>query len=249
MSDALKKISCPLCKKVVPTRGIFGHLRLAHGKATEEAHELMASQRESTDGKITRLPLSEDELKEDNINKIFGLFDKVVIVSGRIQELGEGKGFYASLSEETIGELADCLQDVLNNALGEIENLGIGFKATDTNMEEILDVKRDRIKKVFGLIEELKNIRKWKEDIEAGETVYNLTDEEAEDLKDGLEELDENVCESLENLNIYFERDEEDEEEEEDEIPEKKKKSWFARLFSEDEEEEGEEEEDEKSAE
>jgi len=236
MSDKINKLLCPVCKKQVPLRGFFGHLRLAHGKATEEAHEIMASQRESIDGKITRIPLSEDELKEDNINKIFGLFDKIGILSRRIKRLGESEGFCAFLDDETVKELADCLEDVLNNALGEIEELGIGFEATDTNLEEILDVKSDRIKKVFGLIEDLKNIRKWKDDIEKGETVYDLTDEEAEDLKGGLDELDDDICKSLENLNIYFEREDEEEGEEEEEDEEEKeegeeKKSWFQRIF------------------
>lgn len=222
MNKKLDGISCPLCKKSVSIRGVFGHLRLAHGKASEEARKIMASQGESTDGKITRLPLSEDELKEANVNKVFGLFDKVATVSRRIKDLDEKKGFCVFLyDDETVKELRDCLEDVFDNALVEIEELGIGFKATDTNLKEILGAKSDRIRKVFGLIEELKNVRKWKEDLEKGETVWDLTDEEAEDLKSGLDDLEEDVCKSLEKLNIYFERDEEEEEEEEDEEEEK----------------------------
>ena len=49
MNEKSDQISCPTCKKMVFKRGLFGHLRLAHGKTPEEAHEVMSSPHEKKD--------------------------------------------------------------------------------------------------------------------------------------------------------------------------------------------------------
>jgi len=241
MSDKLTKIFCPICKKQVPKRGIFGHLRLAHGKTTEEAHEIMGVQRGALDEKITKIPLTEDELKEANINRIFGLFEKVGTISRRMKELGEGMGFYAFLGDETEGELIDCLNDIMNNALDEIEQLGIGFKTTDTNLKEILDYEKERTIKILSLVNILKQIDDAVEDLKKEKpTVGNfyVTDEYNEDFTGSLDVLEDKIIDDLKNLGVEFkseegEEDEEDEEDEESEDgnPKEEKKSWFQKLF------------------
>jgi len=143
MKEKSDQISCPTCKKIISKRGLFGHLRMAHGKTPEEAHELMGNPDES----------SHEEHEE---------------------------------------------------------------------IDETIDEEKERIKKVFELIDELKKNEKRKEDIENEETVYTLTAEEAEDLKSGLDDLEEDILGELEDLGINFESEEEEEGEE---GPDKKKKS------------------------
>ena len=44
MKEKSDQISCPICKNIVFKRGLFGHLRMAHKKTSEEAHEYMSTQ-------------------------------------------------------------------------------------------------------------------------------------------------------------------------------------------------------------
>jgi len=134
---------------MVSKRGLFGHLRFAHEKTSDEAHELMGNPVES----------SHEEVDEE------------------------------------------------------------------------IDEEKERIERIFELFAELKKIKKRKEDIEKNikeevkndeededenEIIYTLTNEKAENLLDELDNIDEKICEELEDLGIEFEREEEEEEEEEE---------------------------------
>ncbi|MBA7682362.1 hypothetical protein ES703_90712 [subsurface metagenome] len=44
MKEKSDQTSCPICKNIVFKRGLFGHLRMAHEKTPEEAHEYMSTQ-------------------------------------------------------------------------------------------------------------------------------------------------------------------------------------------------------------
>jgi len=152
------KTSCPICGKIISRRGLFGHLRFAHEKTSDEAHELMGNPLESSHEEI----------------------------------------------DETIEE-------------------------------------KDRIKRIFELINELKKNHEWKKDIEIeiDNIPYILTDEESEDLLNGLEDLEEDILKELEDLGIEFKNEDEENpgsDEEDEENPgsdeEKKEKKEKDKGFS-----------------
>jgi len=60
MKEKSDQISCSICKNIIFKRGFFGHLRMAHNKTSEEAHEYMSTQvHESLSEKTS------DELKKE----------------------------------------------------------------------------------------------------------------------------------------------------------------------------------------
>jgi len=180
MKEKSNQISCPICKNIIFKRGLFGHLRMAHEKTSEEAHEYMSTQVHESLPEKTSKKARHDMSTQVHEN-----------MSTQVHE---------SLSDKTSDELK---KEIAENkeAMTDLENK----TAKEPVKKEIIsDIPIHTVKPHIPthmdcpFCEERRKIRGIKRHIALSHNVPGITFQDLDDVEKGLKSLPDLVSEKFE---------------------------------------------------
>lgn len=173
MKEKSDQISCPICKNIVFKRGLFGHLRMAHEKTSEEAHEYMSTQVHES------LPEKTSEKAHENM-------------STQVHE---------SLSEKTSDELKKEIAEN-KEAMTDLENKPAKEAVKKELISDIeIHTTKPHISTHMDcpFCEKQRKKKGIKRHIALSHNVPGITFQDLDDIEKGLKSLPDLVCEKFES--------------------------------------------------
>lgn len=119
---------CPICGESKTLRGLYGHLRMKHGKEGPELAELASSA--AVDA-------------ENDCDETFDLIFRYLRLWRLYDLVDEMEEYQCFDSEETYTYLRKSIDIATSNLLDKLEGKGINFTSTEENISQLASISHD----------------------------------------------------------------------------------------------------------